>query len=160
MMGRKAAIETMEINAAIDRTERLARARRYKAEPRKVAPRYAKTIRAKEYTWVVSTAVKDRAHITSIALALKPVQKRTNMIRRCRVGDIAARSASSGNRVTSRGAASKAKRGRFQAMNALSAAIVRLIAAAVQRVCLNPRISTKTTAVTRQPVIAPSTFAR
>src|SRR5947207_14001772 len=95
-----------------------------------------------------------------MAIALKPVQKRTDLITRRRAVDLAGRLARFGKGCASRGAASRAGRGRCQAMNALRVAIIRLIAAAVEIVCLKPRSSTKATAVSRHPVIAPSTVAR
>src|SRR5256885_9115807 len=68
--------------------------RRYNKDPKNVAAKYPKTMRAKEYTWVFNTGVNARAHTTSMAMDANPVENRIHLPREFRaafwIGSIAA----------------------------------------------------------------------
>src|ERR1035441_10996838 len=79
--GKKASTASTAINLALECRRFARKSRRYSQEPRNVAPRYAKTIIANEYTCVFSTGVNARVHTTSIAIATKPVENKIHLIR-------------------------------------------------------------------------------
>src|SRR5882724_2247342 len=77
--GKKAATASAENNAPLERILPLRKCRRYINEPKKVAPKYVKTMSAKEYTCVFRTGANARDHTTSIAMAINPVENKITL---------------------------------------------------------------------------------
>ena len=81
--GSRAAAARNAMRLALAQTASVLKWWRYHHEPTEVAPRYVKTTSANEYTCVFRTGVKSRVHTTSIAIALNPVQNKTQAMYFC-----------------------------------------------------------------------------
>src|SRR5437588_6402916 len=114
---------------------------------------------AKAYTGVFITGVNARTHTTSMASAIKPVENRIHLISRLRGtsgGDFAGRRVEFVDPDKTRPAELR----RRHASHPLITAMLKFPAAAIQSVRCNAKTSTRTIAVNKVPLIAPSTFAR